>query len=392
MTLVDRPIEHPEQDRLGHNRLAERIATHIRVFSSDYADMIGVFGPWGSGKSGLLNLVHGKLDETFKWILFDALGQPGGEILPALLNKLAQDDKIARKTVPAVLSVLALTVGDHVADKIFKRPSVKDVKKAIAGLTDIDGTMPESGNDVLRAWFKKLVARLTAGTIGRVVVAVDNLDRCLPEVVLRAIDSIQAVRECPSCTFLLAVDHRILERYIDDRYPVSAHNAMQYLEKMIPESFAIPQPRAADTYTEGDTSGDAILAYTRDLLKETECHRIRSHERVLWSAFSAASRLRNPRQMKGLIRRCCRIEDTADAETFEYILILIILSGWWPKAVEVLRTTSQTEWEDYVSGPGPGASEDQDLLEFVRGMGARACIYHVDRLKEHLDHVEALGL
>ncbi|UCE59850.1 MAG: hypothetical protein JSU63_20700 [Phycisphaerales bacterium] len=391
MTLVDRPIEHPEQDRLGHNELAERIAKHIQMFPPDYADMIGIFGSWGSGKSGLLNLVHGKLDETFKWISFDALGQPDGVVLLPLLYKLARDDKIAKKTLPHVARRLAFLGAEKLVERLHSR-TLKEVKITLDGLRDSDGTMPESPNDALRTWFEKLVARVTAGAIRRVVVAVDNLDRCRPEVAQRAIETIQAVRECPSCTFLLAVDHRILEGYTKETSRGSVHDGPRWLEKMLPESFAIPQPRAREAYSEEPTSGDAVLAYIRDLLKEPECQTIRSHERVLWSAISAASILRNPRYMKGLIRRCCRIEDTVDPETFEYMVILIILGDLWPRAAELLWTVNQTDWEDYVSGSSPGASEDHELLEFVQGMGATGCIYHADKLRAYLDHVARLGL
>lgn len=392
MSLLDRPIERPDQDRLGHSELAERIARHIQMFPPDHVDMIGVFGSWGSGKSGLLNLVHAQLDETFRWIYLDALRQPDGDILLPLLTQLAQDDRRAKKSLSRLAVWLSVSFTDFVIGRLTSGKNVKELKKTYDRFTDLDGTVPESPHDNLRAWFDKLITRLTSGTVKRVVLTVDNADRCRPEVVLRAIETLHTVTECSSCTFLFAVDHKILEQYINKRYEGGVLDGTQYLEKMFPESFAIPEPRTLDRYSEGQTSGDDVLEYIRDLLREPECENIRSREKVLWSAFRSTSRLRNPRHMKGLIRRCCRLEGTLDEETFEYCLILVILHDLWPKAVEILRTADQTYWEDYVSGPSSGASDDPTLLEFAQGMGVTGRIYDVLTLRKHLDHVARLGL
>ena len=51
----ERPIESPSQDLFGIDIIARRIADHLRASSMH---TIGVVGPYGSGKSSLLNLVE----------------------------------------------------------------------------------------------------------------------------------------------------------------------------------------------------------------------------------------------------------------------------------------------------------------------------------------------
>lgn len=52
--MTEEPIVHPSQDMFGHKHIAKRIAR--RILSSDSAT-IGLTGPYGSGKSSVVNLV-----------------------------------------------------------------------------------------------------------------------------------------------------------------------------------------------------------------------------------------------------------------------------------------------------------------------------------------------
>lgn len=54
---ADRPIERSDQDRLHRSRFAERLAEIIRRWQHRESLVIGLFGPWGSGKSSVKNLV-----------------------------------------------------------------------------------------------------------------------------------------------------------------------------------------------------------------------------------------------------------------------------------------------------------------------------------------------
>ena len=57
----DKPIELPEEDRFGHAPIAKRIA---RILREESVRTVGLLGPYGCGKSGIINLVEYYLDDS----------------------------------------------------------------------------------------------------------------------------------------------------------------------------------------------------------------------------------------------------------------------------------------------------------------------------------------
>lgn len=57
----DRPILANEQDLLGRRPLVARLADWVRDAPLDEGFVIGLTGPWGSGKTSVLNLLEESL-------------------------------------------------------------------------------------------------------------------------------------------------------------------------------------------------------------------------------------------------------------------------------------------------------------------------------------------
>jgi tRNA A37 threonylcarbamoyladenosine biosynthesis protein TsaE len=146
----------------GHDLLEgqsqEKIADSISILiSSDRAasKLVGIDGPWGSGKSNLVKIIEGKLKETHHTFLYDAWGHQEDLHRRAFLEELTEDlckneviskiewegklkELLARrketttKTIPrlsngvvvaffvAILTPLASTIADSVSDNSLK--------------------------------------------------------------------------------------------------------------------------------------------------------------------------------------------------------------------------------------------------------------------------------
>ena len=87
---------------------------------------------------------------------------------------------------------------------------------------------------------------------GRLVVFVDDLDRCLPERAVEALEAIKLFLDVPGCIFVLGVDRQVIERGIQVRYkdfdagsigPILLDGA-RYLEKIIQIPFSLPPAKA----------------------------------------------------------------------------------------------------------------------------------------------------
>ena len=52
---ADRPSSDPKDDLFGHAPFAERLANSIGHYSGTDGLVLALYGPWGSGKSTVLN-------------------------------------------------------------------------------------------------------------------------------------------------------------------------------------------------------------------------------------------------------------------------------------------------------------------------------------------------
>lgn len=57
----DLPVSTPEEDRYGFSSLAENLAHSILSLDAGVSTVIGIEGPWGAGKTSLLNLLRLRL-------------------------------------------------------------------------------------------------------------------------------------------------------------------------------------------------------------------------------------------------------------------------------------------------------------------------------------------
>src|SRR5438045_1228699 len=60
----DRPLIDPKRDRLGYAALAKYLAESIIKRTPTDSLVIAIFGPWGTGKSTLLNFVYHQIREN----------------------------------------------------------------------------------------------------------------------------------------------------------------------------------------------------------------------------------------------------------------------------------------------------------------------------------------
>ena len=103
--------------------------------------------------------------------------------------------------------------------------------------------------------FKTLIQSYVAKT-GRLVVFVDDLDRCLPEKAIEVLEAIKLFVDVPGCIFILGLDHKVIARGVEIRYKDFAKevgerqdnliNGSRYLEKIIQLPFTIPPIERSD--------------------------------------------------------------------------------------------------------------------------------------------------
>ncbi len=62
--VTDAPIEDAQHDRFGRRIWACRIADTISAQRDPASLVVGIYGPWGDGKTSVLNLIHDTLGKA----------------------------------------------------------------------------------------------------------------------------------------------------------------------------------------------------------------------------------------------------------------------------------------------------------------------------------------
>jgi hypothetical protein len=218
---------------------------------------IGVHSPWGGGKSTVLNLLEARLDE-----------EPGYCVIRTDPWQYDNHDDVRGDLIVEVLDQLADRFGAEVTIKGRITDLVKRLSWARIGLTLGKGalTMQWSVDELIEAFtprgrtddlsmagFKDQFAILVDGLpeVDRVVVLVDDLDRCMPPAVMATLESIKLFLAVPKMAFVIAADQEMVRDSIAVSLGETNRSgafAVRYLEKIV--QLPVTLPRLADSDAE----------------------------------------------------------------------------------------------------------------------------------------------
>jgi KAP-like P-loop domain-containing protein len=232
---ADRPIASPDQDRLQRTAFADALATQIAAADDDGL-VIALTGPWGSGKTSLLNLTDNSLrasgvvvvrfnpwffsgTENLVRSFFDELGAQLSETpgpAQALGAQLKRYGAILRplRFIPVAgtwadrAGELATIVGDAVA---------KDDRSLHRVRADLEGELEKAGE--------------------RIVVMIDDIDRLTKDEIREVMQLVRLVGEFPRIVYVLAFDPGHVAAALSDGEP---EQGRRYLEKIVQLAYEVP--------------------------------------------------------------------------------------------------------------------------------------------------------
>jgi KAP family P-loop domain len=242
-------------DLLDFGLVADSVAGAVSVATEPMA--IGLHGPWGSGKSTVLELVRLRIEADKRTCIivtnpweYDDHADVKGTLIGAVLQRL----ETLASTTPGL--------GDKVL-KLIRRVSWTRATTAIArgaltmqwdvkGLVDAFTPTSDEGDDQPRtmAGFREAFEEvLDELDIEHVVVLVDDLDRCLPLAVLATLEAIKLFLAVPKMAFVIAADQEMVREAIAaglGEQHRSAVFARDYLDKIVQVPVALPLPSLDD--------------------------------------------------------------------------------------------------------------------------------------------------
>jgi tetratricopeptide (TPR) repeat protein len=294
--FVDSPAT---EDQLDFKSYAEVLADVICDNATQTPLTLGIFGSWGTGKTTLMGLIENALHERMKSfvpIRFDAWKYDKEDALSrAMLLRVLDALRPPSNDQSDQAKKLQETL-DRLAENLYKDIEWKDkggltidwpklvkwgssgalklsfafvpggslVREAVRAARGADKDKIASGLETLASAFKREVvehhqaqlrfidqfqtefAKLVKEHFGtrRLIVFVDDLDRCLPEKALDVLEAVKLFLDVEGCVFVLALDSQIVARGIRVKYRELANelaiDASLYLGKIIQLPFLLP--------------------------------------------------------------------------------------------------------------------------------------------------------
>lgn len=233
-------------DLLGFAPIVDTVVAVLNAPDLDPVT-IGVHAPWGGGKSTVLGLLHKALEgqpgyrviRLDPWEFddqFDVRGSVIGEVLQDLLSAYGPNDEVAK----GLKGLLERISWSRVAMSMNRGALVTQSEELVKALTPRSKQDPKS-----LAGFRGEFASLLKGLpeLKRLVVLVDDLDRCLPDAVMATLEAIKLFLTVEKVAFVLAADQEMVRESIAASLDATGRGerfALRYLEKIVQVPLSLP--------------------------------------------------------------------------------------------------------------------------------------------------------
>lgn len=273
-------------DMLNNRAIANTIVKLINE-SANHPISIGVHGDWGAGKSSILAMIEeqfpSRKEDEIVCIRFNGWKHQGFEdaklaLMSAILSEITrhremteQAQSVAKKlwkninwiSVAKTAGSVACSVASGVPpinlltgllDRL--KSDVKDSEKVHGAIDSVGNYLEEakvfediSLSKEFHEFQESFEELLEETNIKKLIILIDDLDRCLPTVTIETLEAVRLFLFSKSTAFVIAADEAMIEyavgSYFPD-YPIEEKQSngyqysKRYLEKLIQVPFRIP--------------------------------------------------------------------------------------------------------------------------------------------------------
>ena len=310
---------------------------------------IGILGDWGTGKTTLMDSVDRILqsDEDIFTVKFEAW-------------RYEREEQLA---LMPLLKTIAFTLPNeptlHDLKQKLKRGAINLLKKTpeiassiVSTFLDRSGKLSEEAINAFRKEFNskfELLAEVDRDTlyfdgfedirseIGkilnykpgfRIIVFVDDLDRCSPKKTLEVLESIKVFLGMEGFIYVLGISHDIVTKLIDMEYKDSGVKGEQYIKKMIQIPITLP------SWNTGDIKLLIKHLSEQNIIAENYKDMINTNVELISTAIE-----NNPREVKRFLNKFIvahQIFSSKKGFNSSELLVIQVIESRWPKFYRLL--------------------------------------------------------
>ena len=344
-------VDQPETEKVVlefpkyKNTLSEIILNSTPQFS------VGIFGEWGTGKTTLMKSIEKVVNKQVNTIEFNAWRYEGEKrhatypLMLEILGKLIEEADIKRflneqkpeikekltQKIGRVLKGLSGSVGVNagianvqlnIEPEKMKLEERKMSMKDIWNYYDENKSALQEGVELITIFLKNMKGPENNSKL-KLVVFIDDLDRCTPEKAAEVFESIKVFFDINGMVFVLGLSTAIVEAAINKKYaefPEGIFNGKEYLKKIIQVPFTLP------VWTENDI--EIFIDSLLESYNEPDFKTLFIDNKLMISKAVNA----NPREVKRLLNNFLMIsgiyENRQDINK-KYLLTLQAISVRW---------------------------------------------------------------
>lgn len=352
--LLDVPVD---DGVLGFDNYRDALINIIK--SSDPRFTIGIFGGWGTGKTTLMRMMKKKLDdegEVTVWFNPWEYEKEEHLIIPLLqtINFELKDKKLLN---PQTLkkfgkAILALTSGFTAKIPVIGvELSPKDAIESYQKLFESKNL--SSLYFDLKQQLKDIIKELKEKEKSRMIIFIDDLDRCLPSNALQILESVKLFLDAEGYVFVLGLDRNIIEKCVNRKYgEESGISGTDYIKKMIQVPFNLPRLREQEV--------KAYVERLRDELKGTDVEEyVEKYIDIISKGMEA-----NPREIKRFINNFILVNQISAGEIEpDKLLVLLIIYFRWDELYEKIVSLKKDFLDKlkYYMDIKPGVTDEKGI-------------------------------
>jgi len=342
----DHPINEGKEDLLNRAPFAERVADVLASVSDGDNLVVGIHGPWGDGKTSVLNMIRKRLSRSPSIVFRDF--NPW---------RLSSEEKIIRRFIIMLASALGESL-ETKKEKWWKfynnAKPIRDLAEKIpqygtlisAVMKGLD-KLAKSGDDIELEELRNRLEKVLVNAPKKVIILIDDIDRLDSDEIHILFKLIKACTNLPNVSYLLAFDEIAVANTLNKRYSgTTEHEAGRaFLEKIIQIPLKLPYAQPSDIRLMCLQDLQNVLNETNTALSTNEVTKF-----ITYFDRSCLHKLKNPRTGKRYVNllRFSLPMLKGEVNTVDLLLIEAIRS-FFPDVYDIIKE-NQTLFHGTESG------------------------------------------
>lgn len=250
MFPTEKHINDFAQDKFKYEELSKRLIDNI-LLQMELPNCFGLYGNWGTGKSSLIHFILKHLNEKKEY----------AEISPIYFEPWKYEYSDQKDFLYALLRLIKKSFGMN--NKVWKRLLVDAIAISTGLLKNFNVDLQSAESDIktienevfaeYELWIDQVEKFQTSFTTiiaqglkkvnkTKLIIFIDDLDRCLPENAIKLIEAIKNFLSVENTLFVIAIDKRVVAEMIQSKFGLHQGYGEEYLMKIIHYNYELPAP------------------------------------------------------------------------------------------------------------------------------------------------------